>query len=184
MKRQLSSRERRLLALLILIAFAALCYLLAIEPIVEGYSVRAARRQQLETIYRHNQKTIASVPLLRRQAEQQRKITDRFTIRAATIEDGRELLKTRLRRAIEHAGGEYREGSDGDGRTNWAKVRAKARMTLPQLTSVLAQLQNQPPWLVIDTLAISADDALVTGKSTEMDIEIEASIPLRTAAAR
>ncbi|WP_213979255.1 type II secretion system protein GspM [Sphingomonas sp. dw_22] len=179
-----SSRERRLIALLILTAVVAAAYYLVIEPILAGFSARADRTEQLAATYVHNLRTIAAIPRLRREAEGRRAAAATFVVNAKNIEAGREYLKDRLQRAIEGAGGEFREGSDAEGQPGWARARATARVTLPQLTASLTRLQNEPPWIIVESVSVTASDALVTGQPSAMDVEIEASVPLRPAAGR
>lgn len=184
MIRATSPRERRLMALLILTGLVALAYLGVVAPIMAGFAARAERRDQLTLRYVHNLRTIGSIPRLRRQAEERRRAIGSFVIEARGVEAGREQLKERLRRAIERAGAEFREAGDGEGRPGWVRARASARMTLRQLTATLDQLQNGPPWLVVETLSVGANDALVNGQLSTMDVQIEVSIPLRPASAR
>ncbi|WCM28035.1 type II secretion system protein GspM [Sphingomonas sp. QA11] len=172
------------MALLILTALVALVHLAIVSPIVGGFATRTERREALTLRYAHNLRTIGSIPRLRRRAEQQRDSIGAFVIEARNVEAGREVLKERLQHTIEHAGGEFREGGDGEGQPGWARARASARMTLPQLTATLDQLQNSSPWLVIETLSVAANDALVTGQSSTMDVQIEVSVPLRPATVR
>ncbi len=182
MMRPTSTRERRLVALLALIAVLAVLWFALVSPIINGFSARAERRDQLSLRYAHNLRTIGSIPRLRRNAEEQRAAIRAFMVSAGNVEDGREWLKGRLQQAIEQAGGEFREARDSEAQPGWARARASARMTLPQLTAVLGRLQNDPPWLVVENLSVSANDVLVTGESSSMDVQVEASIPLRSAA--
>lgn len=184
MMRPVSPRERRLIALLILVALAALAWFVIVSPIAAGFSTRAQQREELNLRYLHNQRTIASVPRLRRQAEEARRRIDAYVIPAPNAEHGRETLKERLHRIIERSGGDVRAVGDAEGEAGWARASISARMTLPQLASTLDQLQNTPPWLVIETLSVEANDALVTGQSSIMDVHLEAAIPFRAAAAR
>ncbi|TNE30087.1 type II secretion system protein GspM [Sphingobium sp. CFD-2] len=184
MMRPVSPRERRLVALLILVGLIALVWFLIVAPIAAGFSARAEKRNELNLLYLHNQRTIAAVPRLRRQAEEARRRIDTYVIAAPNIEQGREALKQRLQRVVERSGGEVRALGDAEGDAGWARASISARMTLPQLVATLDQLQNTPPWLVVETLSVEANDALVTGQSSIMDVQIEAAIPFRAAAAR
>ena len=184
MMRPISPRERRLIALLILIAVIALAWFVIVSPILGGFSTRMEQRDQLTLRYLHNQRTIAGVPRLRRQAEEERQRTRMFAIGATNAEAGRDALKDRLQRVVERAGGEVRATVDAEGTPGWARAGISARMTLPQFTATLDQLQNMPPWLIVETVSVEANDALVTGRSSSMDVQLEVSIPLRRAAAR
>jgi hypothetical protein len=177
-----SARERRLVALLILMMAIAILWFAILAPVINGFAERAERREQLSLRYVHNLRTIGSVPRLRRQAEEQRAAISNFVTGARSVEEGREWLKDRLQKAIEQSGGEFREAVDVDARPHWARARASARMTLPQLTAALGRLQNAPPWLIVESLSISASDVLVTGQSSSMDVQVEASIPLPASA--
>lgn len=182
--RPLSLRERRLVAVLILVAVVALVFRLVIAPLTNGFAERAARKRDLALQYEHNVRVIATVPRLTRAAERMRADVRPFTLAADDVQGARDLLKERLQQTVERAGGEFRSAADVEADPSWVRAGATARLTLPQLTAVLAALQNTPPWLVIDTLTIGADDALVTGRASNMDVQLEASIPLRTPAAR
>jgi hypothetical protein len=186
MNRTLSPRERRMVALLILMALFALVYLAVVAPIASGFAARDARREQLLLRYQHNVRTIASIPRLRRQSEQRRAASRAFVLPAHDLESGREALKERLQRAIEAGGGEFREANDGEGeaRPGWAQARATASTSLGQLTATLARLQQDQPFLVVDTLTVGADAALTTGRPSALDVQIEASIPIRPGIAR
>lgn len=182
--RPVSPRERRLIALLILAAMIAGAYYLVIAPITAGFDARAERRDRLALAYVHNLRTLSAIPRLRREAESQRGAAASFVLGVPNRDAGREWLKDRLQRTIDGVGGEFREGNDAEGRAGWAQARASARLTLPQLTTALARLQDQPPWLVIESVTVTAGDAVVIGQSPTLDVEIEASIPLRAAAGR
>jgi len=59
------------------------------------------------------------------------------------------------------------------------EVRAwiQGRMTLPQLQQMLVRVNHTPPYLVTESLRISADRALETGRLDLLDIRLETSIP-------
>ena len=65
-----------------------------------------------------------------------------------------------------------------------ARPSASARLTQDQLARTLARLQNEPPWLVVTGLDVSADQALADGQSHPMETSFEVAIPLRTARPR
>jgi hypothetical protein len=184
MMRPLSRRERRLVALLILAGLAALLWYGLVAPIAGGFANRAEQRAQLRLRYAHNVRTIALVPRLGKQAAREAAAAAPFRLAAPGVEQGRDALKDRLQRAVEAAAGEFRDVADVDGRPGWLRARVTARLTLSQLNLLLGQLQNNPPWLAIESLSISANDSLVTGQSSTMDVQLEASVPFRPAAAR
>lgn len=184
MMRPISARERRLVAVLILIAAIAAVHFLVIAPIARGFEARAERREQLALQYTHNLRTIAAIPRLRRQAEQQRAAIANFKIDVRNVEEGREQLKARLARTIGDVGGGYHNGNDAESRPGWASARASATLTPSQMTMLLARLQNEPPWLIIENLSVGSNDTPLTGQTSALEVEIEASIPISIAAVR
>jgi hypothetical protein len=182
--RPTSQRERKLIAIGLLVLAVALVWLLVIAPIAAGFGERAERRQRLQLEYQHNTRSIAAIPRLRRQAEGQRDALSRFVLTAPTTTAGSQLLRERIERAVNETGGEFLAGEDADAPAGWIAVRASARLTLDQLTRALARLQDEPPWLVIDAMDVSADQALVNGGLNPMEVSLEAQVPIRTAPTR
>jgi hypothetical protein len=180
--RSVSARERKLIAVALLLALVGLVQWLIIGPLLGGFSERAAQRSALQVQYEHASRTIATIPRLRRMAEVNRQELALFTIAASDAEKAGSLLEDRLRAAVEAKGGDLRasghEGSD----SALSKANVAARMPLDQLVKLLTQLQNQPPYLVIESLSIGADEALASQKAGPLDVKIEVSIPFVVAA--
>lgn len=176
--RPTTPRERRLVAIGLLVAAVALVQLAVIGPVLRGFRAGAEDRAALQLAYQHNVRTIAAIPRLRRQAERQRGDIARFVIAAPDAGVAGDLLKERLERVVDAAGGEFRTSDDADAPPGWIGARADAKLTLDQLTRVLARLQNDPPYLVVDSLDVAADDALVDGHLDPMDITLGVQIPL------
>ena len=182
-----------MVAMLLLLAFATLVYLVVIAPIIAGFAARGRQRDRLDIAYAHNRHVIDTIPRLRRDALRQHAAAafvldtgavdtgaaDTGAVDTGAAGAGRDRLTDRLQTIVEQAGGEFRAGYDGEELPGWARVRATARMTLPQLTVALQQLRTTPPYPVIESLSIDAEDALVTGRSSILDVDIEASLPLR-----
>jgi hypothetical protein len=55
------------------------------------------------------------------------------------------------------------------------RVRSEARLTTAQMTALIVALQRSEPLLVIETLTVSADQALQTGRAGPMDVRLEVS---------
>lgn len=181
--RPLSARERRMVAVLILLALVAAVHALVVQPILDGFAARAAERARLQLRYVHNLRTIAAIPRVRRQAERDRAALAGYLADARTAEAGREALRERLRRAVAQTGGTIEGSEDAEGRPGWARIRATLRIAYPQLVALLAQLQRQPPWLVIEGLSITAQEG-APGAMPLLDVDLDVSVPIRTAALR
>ena len=96
--RALTARERRLVALGLLLLAIGLVYLAVIGPIVGGFVDRDAQRKQLELTLLRNQRLMAALPVWRATAEAQRKTAPRFAIDAPSEQLAVEALKERLTR--------------------------------------------------------------------------------------
>lgn len=188
MMRQISVRERRLIALFILTVLIAAVWFCIVAPIFDGFTARSDRREALLLRYTHNQRTIASIPRLRLKAEKQAAASRAFVADVRTAEAGREWLRERLQTAVERSGGEFRDAADAEGLPGWVRVHVAARMSLPQMAAALTELQNTPPWIIVESLSVTTSDGPAAGQSPtlppNLDVQIEASTPLRPAAAR
>lgn len=178
----LSARERRLVAVFILLLLVALVYRLVVAPFIDGFTERSERRAQLAQMFVHNQHLIDSVPVLRRKAEAQRADFGRFALGAPSISVAQDRLKQRLGDRLAAAGGQLRSMDEINAGAGWVGVSMQCDLTLPQLVSLLQDLQNQPPYLVVTGLTIVADRAFQSGKLDVMDVRIDIAIPYTRAA--
>lgn len=184
----LSPRESRLLAVLLLVAAAALVDLVVIMPLQDGFAARAQQRQQLLARYAANDRLIGAIPRLSRQAAQRdRQLADEV-LSAADAGTAADLLRARLEAAATAVGGDFHGAEDivaTPGRPiDHIATRAALRLSAAQLTPFLIRLENARPFITISALAIRADDTLVTGQATTLDITLDAAIAFRPAPAR
>lgn len=177
MIRPLSARERKLVAIALLIAVIAAIQLIVVGPILSGFAEREALRATLTQRYAYNERLIASVPRFRRQAETQRRQVRAFVIGARDEAHANAQLTERLRDTVGTAGGEFLASELPTAAAGTARVAVTMRMTLDQLVALLDRLQNDRPLLVIESLNVAADQALVDGALTPLDIRLEVSIP-------
>jgi hypothetical protein len=183
MMRPVSARERRLVALLILVALVAAAYYLLIVPVAAGFAARAAERERLTLRYVHDLRTIAAIPRLRREAEAMHAALGDYVSDARTVEAGREALRDRLQAVLARSGGTLGDSEDAEGAPGWARIRATARLTLPQLVALLDQVQHQRPWLVIEGLSVTAAEG-APGNAMPLEVDLDVSVPIRTPALR
>lgn len=178
----LSARERRLVALLILIGLIALVFLAVIEPFRESFRERDRERARLVQELDHGQRLIAAIPALRRRAEMQKAELRQFVLSAPDRERASVLLENRTQSAVEALGGELRAINDRPTPAGTVGVRLSAKLTLDQLTRLLAQMQNEKPYLTVNALSVAADEALINGKLNPLDVNVEFSVPFAPAA--
>ena len=183
--RNLSPRQSQALALLTLLALLAFVALVIVGPLISGFYERAAQRQQFALQYSANERNISAIPRLRRLARAHEKLLGDFVLEAPDAASAGETLRQRLQTAIIALGGDFRGGEDIPAAVaGQAAARITARLSASQLNQLLASAQNSKPYLTITALVIGADEALVTGQASALDVQIEVSIPYRPAAKR
>lgn len=173
----LTVRERRLVAIGILVAVLALAWLGVVQPIVAGFGARAERREALIAQYGQNERLIGRIGRLRRAAEESRALRRDYAIDAPSAEQAGERLKERLEASLAKAGGELRATESAEAPAGWVRAGASAVVTNDQLVKWLAALANEPPYLAMESLTISADRALNSNHLDLMDVQVEAAIP-------
>lgn len=171
----LSLRERRLIAVALLLAVLALLLYAVILPIVDGFAARAEARTELLETFARDERAVVQIASTRRAAEAQRGDAARFHLAGASAAVAADLLKERLAAAVTATGGDLRAIEDVAAQPGYIQVRTDARLTPAQLTQLLAGVQRGEPLLIIEDLAVTADDALQTGQSGPMDVRLEVS---------
>ena len=172
----LSMRERRLVAILILVALITLGWLLILSPILSGFEARAAERERLALVQASNQRLIDNAGRLRRQAEAQQADMARFHLIAPTPEAAAEQLKEQVSALVGDAGGEVRAMQDSEAAAGRVELRIEARLSDAQLVRLIERLQNAQPLLVIRALAVSAPGAVSSAQSSpssNLDVRID-----------
>jgi hypothetical protein len=191
----LSRREARLLAILLLVTALALVDLVVVEPLLDGFAARAQQRQILLARYAANDRLIGAIPRLARAAAQRELLLAGYTLAAPDAASAADALRDRLQAAATSVGGDFHGAEDiaqppgpggmsSNGPANTVAIRASLRLSATQLTQFLATLENTRPFVTITALAVRADDTLVTGQATTLEVSLEAAIPYRPASLR
>jgi type II secretory pathway component PulM len=173
----LSPREQRLIAVLVLLMLIAAAWQFVVGPLLDGFARRSADREQLTATIDRNARLIASVPQLRRRIELQRPDRARIMLGAANRDLAGDLLRQRLQQSFEATGASVSAVGESDAGGTWVGASIEGTVSLDQLTQVLEQLQNQPPYLVVTGLTVVADRAFQTGKLDLMNVKIDVAIP-------
>jgi hypothetical protein len=172
--RALSTRERKLVAIgLLMLAIAGIWWAL-IEPFADGFAERTARREELRLAYVRNSRLINAIPPLRRRAENQSDLKARFLLV--------DKLRERMRTDFASAGGEVTAVQDVPAQPGYARAWVQGRITLAQLQTLLGKINSASPALIIESLRISADKAIETGHLEPLDVRLETSVPTLSAA--
>lgn len=180
--RALSPRERRLIAIGLAVLVVALVWLFILAPLITGFADRAAQRDMLTAAYERNSRLINAIPAQRRRAEKQGALKESFFLAAPNATIARDKLRERLRSDFAAAGGVVSAVQDVPSPAGSVRAWVQGRITLPRLQALLGTIDTSPPYLIIETLRISADTALETGRLDTLDIRLEASVPTLPAA--
>lgn len=182
--RALLPRESRLVAALLLVAAMALVYLGMVQPLIDGFSDRAEQRKALLNLYVANERTIAAIPRLSRQAASRDKQTAQYTLVATDAATAVEQLRDRVQAATNAAGGQFHGGEDLGAPPGMVATRVAMRIPTGKLGAMIAAIENSTPLVTITGLTVSADDALVSGTASNLDVKLDIAIAFRPAAAR
>ncbi|HWA88826.1 MAG TPA: type II secretion system protein GspM [Rhizomicrobium sp.] len=178
--RPLEPRERKVVAVAILIAALVVVWYALINPLVVGFIDRAEERAELQTAYRKNQRVLSGIATWRDEVEEQTATQSQYAIVAPTKVLAAENLKQRLNRLANATGGSVQSVSDLPSENeNWVRVRADMQLTMSQLYKSLYRLENEAPYVVVGYVSVVADRAVQTGHLATMDVRIEVSAPVR-----
>jgi general secretion pathway protein M len=175
--RPLSSRERKLIALLILVLAVSLMLTIVIGPVVSGFTERAARREALVQTFHANERRIGSLNALQVEAERQPGQMRALFMAAPDADEAGEALRERIEAAAQDAGGDIKASEAVSAEQGWARAAIDARMSHTQLATLLARLNALKPALAVDSLTVIADDALTNTRSDLLDVRLEATAP-------
>lgn len=173
--RELSPRERRLVALGLLVLAVALVWLVIIGPLVGGFFDRAAEKKRLAETYQVNARLISSLPALRATAAAQRGGGARFAIAAPSETLAAEALKQRLQHIAADQGYKVAAVEDlqADAPAGTVKLRADVTLNLTQLYETIRRLETEDAYVVIDYLSVTADRSLALGRLAPLDVRVE-----------
>jgi general secretion pathway protein M len=182
---RLNPRESRLLALGLLVALLAVIWLGLISPLIQGFVARDSVRKSLIATYQRNQRLLDAIPVLRAQAEAQKKTVGAYAILAPSQVEAQEILKQRLAGALtaDVASPPQVQDLQSDLPTGWIGARADAQLTPEQLNASLRRLESEEPYVVVEYLSINADSAFRTGHAGPLDVRLEISAAFRPSTA-
>ncbi len=172
------------MALLILIAVLVAADLGIVQPLLDGFADRAAARTQLTARYVANARLIGAVPRLVREAGRRDVALARYVAPERDAGAASDMLRQRVQAATSAVGGTFRGSEDVAGSPGTVVTRTSLRLTAPQLDRLIALIENGRPLITISALSVGAEDALVTGRATDLDVQIEVSLAYHAAPKR
>ncbi|HSZ75282.1 MAG TPA: type II secretion system protein GspM [Rhizomicrobium sp.] len=175
----LNPREKRIVAIGILVAVIAVAWVGIISPLVQGFLNRAAERHEILNIYARNQRVLEGIPVWRAQADAQKKSAAQYAVLAQSQVLAAQALKTRINKLVADEGGSLQNIGDvqNDVPQGWVRVRADLQLTDMQLYKCLTRLDSEAPYVVIEYVSVAADRAFQTGHLEPMAVRIEIAAP-------
>ena len=170
-------RERRLVAIALLLAAIALAWVGLVRPLADGFAHRAAERAQLLDEQARARRLIAGLPAWRARAARQRASADAFSLAAASADAAGELARQRLAEAVTSQGGVVRAIREEPAGPGDVRVRADLEVSLTQLVAALNVIDNQRPYVIIEQLSIAADQAAAAGRLSPMEVSLAVAVP-------
>lgn len=173
----LSSRERRLIAVAILVLLIAVGWFVLVSPLVDGFAARAAERERLLDDQGRGRRVIEQLGFWRAEAARQRAASPAFEMRAPSAEMASEMARQRLVSAVAAQGGVVRVVRQQSGPGGEVRLHAELQLSLTQLASSLTVIENQKPYAIIEKLSISADQAAAAGRKSSLDVSMDLGFP-------
>lgn len=175
--RPLAPRERRLVAVAVLLGLIGFCWLALVAPILNGFQVREEQRQAALDRHERNQRLLAGLPVTRAALAEQRRSSPAFKITAPDQTTAVEALKQRLTAALNQEGGVVNAAEEvrAEVPPGWVSVRADAMITLTQLNASLGRIENETPYVVVEYVAISAEQSTRTGRPGPLAVRLQIS---------
>lgn len=178
--RPVTPRERKFIAVGILVAAFAAVWLGFVSPVIGGFSDRASERARLEAQYARNARLLAAIPVWQHVALAQQRTMGQFALQAATPDLAAQQLQQRLSRSINQVGGLVRNVAKiDDASPGTVEVRGDADLTMSQLYQLLKHLEGETPYVVVEYLSVAANRAFETGHLAAMDVRIQVTASFR-----
>ena len=172
----LTPRERRLLALGILVAVLVLPYLLIAAPLAQGFADRAAQKDALSDQLDRNQRLVASASFWRAQVRRQAGDQANYALIVPNAGAAGQMAIARVQAAVQAGGGKVRAVREQPGPAGEVRLRVELELGLTQLVSTLKLLEDQKPCIVMQGLSIAADQA-AAGRLSPMEVRIDLAVP-------
>jgi general secretion pathway protein M len=173
----LTARERRLVAIALLVALIAGLWYGIANPILGGFAARAEARERLVEERGRQLRLMGSAGVWRQQAERQRQTMELFALRAPTAEAAAEAAQQRITAAIAAGGATVKSLHEEAGSPGRVRLRAELQLNLAQLSATLRRLEAQKPYIIIEKLTVAADETTEAAKPAPLDASVDLAIP-------
>jgi hypothetical protein len=171
----MSLRERRLLALAILVAVVAFIWLAAVVPILNGFAARQDAREAAVATLRQNARAIPAYHDTQLKLAALRRAAPAWAVLAASPPTATELARARVSRDVADSGGVLEALRDQPGRPDLIQLQGDARIDLIGLQVLLRHLEEDHPAGVINALIVAAPDATAGQHASALQVRFDVS---------
>lgn len=176
----LTARERRLVAVGLLVAAAAVVWLLVVSPVLSGFAARAQARERLREELTRNVRLLESQPAARLQAANADRDAVVFALAAPSPAQAAEAARSRLTSAVETEGGAVRGLRGLEAPARRVRLQADLRMSWIGLTRLIRRLETDRPFATVDALEVTANGApALSSAATPLEIRLELTYAYR-----
>ena len=168
----LALRERRLIAVALLLALVAVAWLGIVRPVIGGFADRAEQRATAMDDYARNARVIRSYRRLRA-AQVQARSAPGVEIAALTAAAAAETARDRLGRDLAACGASVHAVREQPATAGSVRLRADFQIALAGLTTLLRRVHDQAPPGVVDSLSIAA--AAAPGRPSALEVRLAVS---------
>ncbi len=169
----LTERERRLLALGLLVAALAAAWLGIAAPIIGGFSTRRAERAQFTLELERDRRLAHVFPRLRAEQAALAQEAGAYAFQTADAATARSVGEARLAALVTASGGTLHAVRDEAADAGQVRLRADAALTLHGLVGLLAALRSSRPFAVIEALTVSSGEASAPQTPAPLEMRID-----------
>ena len=170
---RLTLRERRLVAIGLLVVAFALLYWLVVAPIAAGFADRSAEREQLTADLQRNARLLDTRAFWGQQQALQRRNAARYEIPAVDAAAARDIAGRQIKAIVAAAGGAVRAIHEQAAPPGMVRLRVDVRLGLTQLPVAIKDIENESPYPIIEALAVIVDPASAAGRLAPMEVRID-----------
>ena len=168
----LTERERRLIALAILVGLIAAAWLLVVSPVLAGFSTRREARAAAAEELTRDARLIADFGAVRGRLAALHQAGGVYAITAPSAAVAAEAARARVAAAVGAAGGllqAVREQPAARG----LRLQADMRIGLADLIGLLRRLEQDRPCAAIEGLSIAAPEATGSDGAAPLEVRLE-----------
>ncbi len=173
--KSLSARERRIVALGLLVLALALVWFAMIAPVIGGFRAREEERQELLTSYARGERVIGAMRATRAALRAQHAAAGDYAIAAPNAAQAADLLRERVLTLAHAAHVTVSSVQDAQAPPGMVAVRADVTLSTDALGPLIARLESEPPWLTVEQFGVTADRAAEIDRGAPIDVRLDLS---------